>query len=282
MPVFRSGARSKADRAAAIVGILSFGAGVLGIAWTNSASTAAPATAQTTVVSSPIPGDPVTTTVQNTTPPVRATLEPKVTQEVTVTEGGGEGSMIVTTGPVEVAPPFLGSTVANLAFQVLLVALASLLLAFGTQRVLLGEYGVRRTALPGGGDVIDEDAAAAVKREVLAAGEAADLSRPLFARRGIPDARLALLESRIALEQEVRTLAQHNDLPSGLTVPYVVRGLVSKKRMSSKLASAVVELSEIGDRIGRGAELSLDTTTLLTEAYSQALARVGGKIRVRG
>jgi hypothetical protein len=160
-----------------------------------------------------------------------------------------------------------------------LVAFAALLLAFGTQRVLLGSYGVRRSPSTADAAPIEEDDAVAVKKAVLAVGEAPDLSRPLFERRGIPDARLGLLESRIALELEVRKLAQNNDLPSSLTMPYVVRGLVDKKKMSPKLASVVVELNSIGDRISRGAEISVDTTTLLAEAFAQALARVGGKIK---
>jgi hypothetical protein len=126
---------------------------------------------------------------------------------------------------------------------------------------------------------VDEKDAVVIKREVGAAGEAPDLSRPLYEKAPVTDPRLRLLQSRIALELEVRTLAQNNDLPSGLSIPYVVKGLVDKKKMSPKLATAISGLHDMGDRIGRGAEISLDTTTLLTEAYAQALAKVGGKIK---
>jgi hypothetical protein len=271
---------------------LAFLVGILAMAWGNlpTVEAAVPSPVSTTVVSSPIPGDPVTTTVQTTDPPLRPTSTPRVTQEVTTVAGSGPGSVVVTTTPaVAAAQPFLGSRVANIVFQLLLVTLASLFLAFATHRILLGEYGVRaaRTGggavpagpLPGVLPVVGEDEAAAVKSEVGAASETPDLSRPLYEQGGITDARLRLLQSRIALELEVRKLAQNHDLPSGLTIPYVITGLVEKKQMSDKLASAVSALSSIGDRLGRGAELSPDATTLLTESYAQALAKVGGKIK---
>ncbi len=278
MPVFTTSARTKADRIAAIVGLVAFLAGIAAIVF-GALNVQAVPTAETTVVSSPIPGDPITMTVQETSPPVNATREPRVTQDVTITEGTGPGTVTVTTYPTAAVQPLLGSTAADLAFQVLLVTLAALLLAFGTRRVLLGEYGGRAAAAFGGLPFVDEEEAATVKREVGAAGEAPDLSRPLFEKAPVTDPRLALLQSRIALELEVRKLAQHNDLPSGLTIPYVLKGLVSKKKMTPKLAGAVVQLNTIGDKLSRGAEISLDTTTLLTEAYAQALAKVGGKIK---
>src|SRR5690606_4241112 len=104
----------------------------------------------------------------------------------------------------------------------------------------LGEYGVR----VGGASVsqarstseaVTEEEAATVKRDVAAAREAADLSRPLFEKAPVSDPRLRLLQSRITLELDVRKLAQENDLPSGLSIPYVVKGLVSAKKMSPKL-----------------------------------------------
>jgi len=58
-----------------------------------------------------------------------------------------------------------------------------------------------------------------------------------------------------------------------------LKGLVEAKRMSPKLGTAVVALSDIGERLGHGASVSLDTTTLLADAYSQALAKVGGRLR---
>lgn len=277
MPVITDGRRRTADHTAAIVGVLAFGLGIAGIVITNTAPVETPTSAQTTVISSPIPGEAVTMTVLSTTPPVRPTLAPRITQDVTVTEGTGNGEMVVTTAPTERVEPFLGSTVASLTFQVILVTFAALLLAFATQRILLGSYLPGRLVVAGG--VVDETEAAAIKKLVAAATEAADLSRPLFDKSGVPDARLRLLESRITLEQEVRKLAQNNDLPSGLTVPYVVRGLVEKKKMTPKLAAAVTELADLGDRLSRGAEISLDATTLLTEAYAQALTKVGGKIK---
>jgi len=279
MPVLSSRSRQRVDRIAATVGVVAFAAGVAAIAWGAIAQPAAGAIVTSTQVSSPVPGPATTETVLSTTPPLRPTSEPRVTQDVTVTEGGGAGSVVVTTAPTAGVEPFLGSTAASLAFQLALVTFAALLLAFGTQRVLLGEYGVRRSAASADLPVIDEEEAAAVKRGIAAAGEAADLSRPLFERAPVTDPRLRLLQNRIALELEVRNLAQHNDLPSGLTLPYVMKGLVGKKRMSVKLATAISELNTIGDRLARGAEISLDTTTLLTEAYAQALAKVGGRIK---
>ncbi|MDP3209398.1 MAG: hypothetical protein Q8M65_09650 [Rhodoglobus sp.] len=280
MSVFSDSARRKADRAAAIVGGAAFAIGIFGVVFTAVIPGEAPPSAETTVVSSAIPGEAITMTVRSTTPPYNPTNTPRVVQEDTVTEGGGPGTVVITTAPAEYVAPFLGSSVAGIAFQVVFVTLASLLLAFATQSILLGNYGLRRAGTPSGGvGFIDESEAAAVKGSAVAAGETADLSRPLFARRGIPDARLGLLESRITLELEVRKLAQHSDLSTGLTIPYVVKDLIAKKKMSPKLGSAVVELSSIGDRISRGAEISVDTTTLLTEAYAQALARVGGKIK---
>lgn len=279
MPVFRTDARQKADRIAATVGLLAFAAGLGAIVWGATSATAAEPTTSETVISSPIPGDPVTMTVQSTTPPTVATKEPRVTQDVTITEGGGPGTMTVTTSPATAAQPWLGSTAADITFQVILVTFAALLLAFGTHRVLLGEYGSRAALASGGLPLVDEEDAAAVKRDVAAATEAPDLSRPLYEKAPVTDPRLRLLQSRIALELEVRKLAQHNDLPSSLTIPYVLKGLVAKKKMSPKLSSAITELNTIGDKLGRGAEISLDTTTLLTEAYAQALAKVGGKIK---
>src|SRR5690606_9982750 len=123
---------------------------------------AAPTSISTTVVSSPIPGDPVTQTVTTTDPPIRPTLAPRVTEEVTVTEGAGGGTMTITTAPTvaTVEQPFLGSTVAVVVVQLLLITLASLFLAFATQRVLLGEYWFRRAALAGvRSEPIDEDEA---------------------------------------------------------------------------------------------------------------------------
>lgn len=270
-------ARRKVDRIAAIVGAVTFGIGLVGIIATNMAPADPPTALATTVVSTPVPGPATTSTVQRTSPPVRPTLEPRVTQEVTVTEGGSEGSVVVTTTPAPPVEPFLGSLVASIAFQLILVTLAALLLAFGTQRLLLGTpIGRRDSVAP-----IEEAEAIAVTKNLQAATEAPDLSRPLFARGSVPDARLRLLESRIDLELDVRRLAQSHDLPSGLTMPSVVRGLVEKKKMSPKLAAAVTDLHDIGDRLSRGAEISLDTTTMLTEAYAQALARVGGKAKAR-
>lgn len=281
MPVFNTNARQKADRIAATVGVLAFAAGLTAIVW-GAVTPETTVAESTTVVSSPIPGDPVTTTVRETAAPV-STREPRVTQDETIVEGGGPGTVTVTTGPPAAAAPWLGSTAADVTFQLILVTLASLLLAFGTHRVLLGEYGVRTapaSAGPGGPlPRVDERDAAALKRDVAAATEAPDLSRPLYEKAPVTDPRLRLLQSRIALELEVRTLAQHNDLPSSLTIPYVLKGLVEKKKMSPKLASAITGLHDVGDRLGRGAELSLDTTTLLTEAYAQALAKVGGKLK---
>lgn len=271
-------ARRRVDRIAAIVGAVTFGVGLVGIIATNAAPAGPPAALSTTVVSSPIPGPATTSTLQRTSPPTRPTAEPRVTQEVTVTEGVSEGSVVVTTSPAPPTEPFLGSIVASIAFQLILVALAALLLAFGTQRLLLGTpIGRRENSVA----PIEEAEALAVTKNLQAATEAPDLSRPLFARGSVPDARLRLLESRIDLELDVRRLAQNHDLPSGLTIPSVVRGLVEKKKMSPKLAAAVTDLHDIGDRLSRGAEISLDTTTMLTEAYAQALARVGGKAKAR-
>lgn len=273
-------ARRRADRVAAAVGCVVFAIGIAGVIVANTLPTTGPGLIESTVVSSPIPGDPVTMTVQSTTPPTRPTLPPRVTQEVTVTEGAGPRSVVVTTTPAQAREPFRGSIVASITFQVIIVTLAALLLAFAAHRLMLGSYRPGRLAASGAGE-IEESEASEVKKLIQGATEAADLSRPLFEKAGVPDARLRLLESRITLEQEVRRLAQNHDLPAGLTVPYVVRGLVEKKKMSPKLAAAVTELSDIGDRLSRGAEISLDATTLLTEAYAQALARLGGKTTKR-
>jgi hypothetical protein len=281
--VFTSGAKERVDRIAAIVGGVAFLGGILLMALGNPLTDAAtPQPVTTTVISSPLPGAAQTQTVLTTDPPTRATLAPRVTQEVTVTEGGSAGSVVVTTGPglvTETLPP--GTRVISIAVQLILITLAALLLAFATQRVLLGEYGAQRVAgwRGAGGASVDEAEASAVKLDIAEAHETPDLSRPLFERSGVTDARLRLLQSRIALELELRKLAQDNDLPSGLSVPYVARGLVEKNKMSERLASAITALSAIGDRLGRGAELSPDTTTILTESYSQALAKVGGKLR---
>jgi hypothetical protein len=279
MAVFATGARQKVDRIAAIVGGLAFVAGIAAVIWGAATPGATVPSTVSTAVSSPIPGDPVTMTVQTTQPPTRPTNPPRITQESTVTEGAGSGEVTVTTTPGVADQPFLGSAVASITTQVILVTLAALLLGFATQRLLHGVYGMRPAFARGGFESIDEGEALAVKKDVMAAGEAPDLSRPLFGRSGVSDPRLNLLQSRIALEEEVRRLAQNNDLPSALTVPYVVKGLVAKKKMSPKLAAAVNALYSIGDRLGNGAEISADTTTLLTEAYSQTLAKLGGKIR---
>jgi len=273
-------ARRRADRVAAAVGCVIFALGIAGVVVANTLPTTAPSTIETTVVSSPIPGDPVTMTVQSTTPPTRPTLPPRVTQEVTTTEGAGPGSVVVTTSPARAPEPFLGSVVANITFEVILVTVAALLLAFAAHRLVLGSDRPGRLVASGAAE-IDVAEASEVKKLIHAATEAADLSRPLFDKTGVPDARLRLLESRITLEQEVRSLAQNHDLPAGLTVPYVVRGLVEKRKMSPKFAAAVTELSDIGDRLSRGAKISIDATTLLAEAYAGALARLGGKTTKR-
>lgn len=281
MPVFTSAARQKADRIAAVVGLLAFAAGIAVVVWGAMAPSSSSAVS-TTIVSSPIPGGAVSTTVRETAAPI-STNPPKITQDETIVEGTGPGTYTVTTAPPAVSSPLFGSTAADLAVQVILVTLAAFLIAFGTHRVLLGEYGLRTSAgsFVGGAPLprVEEKDAAALKRDVASATEAPDLSRPLYEKAPVTDPRLRLLQSRIALELEVRTLAQNNDLPSGLSIPYVVKGLVDKKKMTPKLAAAITGLQDIGDRLGRGAEISLDTTTLLTEAYAQALAKVGGKIK---
>jgi hypothetical protein len=286
MAVFRNNARLTADRIAALVAGIAFLLGIAAMALGNpTTQVAAPTAVSTTVVSSAIPGADVTLTEQHTNPPAKPTLPPTIIQDTTVTSGGSDSSVVVTTGPAPAAAePFLGSRVANIAFQLLLVTLASLFLAFAVHRILLGEYGTGRAAPASAGSagalpVVGVDEAAAVKSDVSAASEAADLSRPLYEKGGITDARLRLLQSRIALELEVRKLAQNHDLPSGLTIPYVIAGLVEKKAMTERLASGITSLSSIGDRLGLGAELSPDATTLLTESYAQALAKVGGKIK---
>jgi len=283
MSVLANGSRDTVDRIAAAAGGVVFLLGIVAMAFGAFApAVAAPGTVSTTVVSSPIPGDPVTETVLTTDPPVRPTSTPKVTQEVTVTEGSEAGSVTVTTSPAvaTVEQPFLGSQVAVVIVQLLLITLASLFVAFATQRILLGEYGFRRTAFPGSrGTPIDEAEATIVKGDVVAATEAADLSRPLFERTGVTDARLRLIQNRIALELEVRKLAQDNDVPASLSIPSLVRGLVGKKKMSPKLASGITALNDLGDRLGSGAEITPDAVTLLTESYAQALAKIGGKIR---
>ena len=279
MAVFTKNARTRADRVAAVVGLGAFAAGMtLVVAGAMAGPTVAPSA---TIVSSPIPGDPITTTTNSTAPPTSSTKEPRVYQETTTTEGTGNGTITVTS-PGAIDEPWLGSQAADVAFQVMLVTAASLLLAFACRRVLLGEYGMRAAAASGaasGRQAIAEDEAFRVKQDVAAAREAQDLSRPLFERAPVSDPRLRLLQNRIALELEVRTLAQNNDLPSNLTIPFVVKGLVGAKKMSPKLGAAVVALSDVGERIGHGADVSLDATALLADAYSQALAKVGGKIR---
>lgn len=283
MAVFSTNARSRADRAAALVAGVAFLIGIAAMVLGNAPSVAEPPTAvSTTVMSSPIPGADVTMTERHTSPPSRPTNPPTIIQDTTVTSGGGDGSVVVTTGPAPAASqPFLGSRVANIVFQLLLVTLAALFLAFATHRILLGEYGAR-VATAGGSPAVpavEVDEAAAVKRDIAAAAETADLSRPLYEKGGITDARLRLLQSRIALELEVRKLAQNHDLPSGLTIPYVISGLVEKHAMSEQLAAGISALSSIGDRLGLGAELSTDASTLLGDSYAQALAKVGGKIK---
>lgn len=284
MSVFATTARTKADRIAAIVGLVAFLLGIGAIVW-GAVSPSTESAVATTVVSSPIPGGPVTTTVRETAPPTNPTREPRVTQDETVVEGTGPGTVTITSGPPAAASPWLGSRAADITFQVILVTFAALLLAFATQRVLLGQYGDRSTlveATGAGVPPVTEQDALIVKRDVAAAREAPDLSRPLFEKAPVTDPRLRLIQSRIALELAVRTLAQNNDLPSGLSVPFVLTGLVEKKKMSPKLSEAISALHDIGDRLGHGAQISLDTTTLLTEAYAQALAKVGGTIRTRG
>lgn len=284
MPVLGNGSRDTVDRIAAAVGGVAFLAGIaaMAVGALAPAPAAPPSAVSTTVVSSPIPGDPVTQTVTTTDPPTRPTLAPRVTEEVTVTEGSTEGSVTVTTAPTvaTVDQPFLGSKVAVVVVQLLLITLAALFLAFATQRILLGEYWLRRVALAGvRSHPIDEGEAKAVKQDIVAATEAPDLSRPLFEKSGVADARLRLLQSRIALELEVRKLALDNDVPASLSIPSVVRGLVEKKKMSAKLAAGIESLNELGDRLGGGAEITPDAVTLLTESYAQALAKIGGKIK---
>jgi|GEM_PF-6606420 len=284
MSVFAHGSRDTVDRIAAAVGGIAFLVGIVAMAIgaTGPAPAAPPSAVSTTVVSSAIPGDPITQTVLTTDPPTRSTLPPRVTREVTVTEGTESGSVVVTTSPslATVEQPFLGSKVAVIAVQLLLITLASLFLAFATQRILLGEYGIRRmAAATARGIPIDEAEAKAVKQDVVSGTEAPDLSRPLFEKAGVTDARLRLLQSRIALELEVRKLAQDNDVPASLSIPSVVHGLVEKKKMSPKLASGITSLNELGDRLGTGAEITPDAVTLLTESYAQALAKIGGKIK---
>ena len=284
MSVFANGSQDKVDRIAAAVGGVAFLAGIVAMAIgaTAPAPAAPPSAVSTTVVSSAIPGDPITQTVLTTDPPTRPTLAPRVTREVTVTEGTESGSVVVTTAPslATAEQPFLGSKVAVIVVQLLLITLASLFLAFATQRILLGEYGIRRTAAAAArGIPIDEAEAKAVKQDVVSGTEAPDLSRPLFEKAGVMDARLRLLQSRIALELEVRKLAQDNDVPASLSILSVVRGLVEKKKMSPKLASGITSLNELGDRLGTGAEITPDAVTLLTESYAQALAKIGGKIK---
>jgi len=282
MSVFRSGSAAQVDRIAAAVGGVTFLLGLIAIAIgaTAPAPDQVPTAISTTVASTPIPGDPVTMTVLSTEPPTRSTNPPRITQDVTVTEGAGSGSVVVTTTdvPAVAVQPFLGSAVAVILVQLGLLTLLALFLAFATQRVLLGEYGFRRVST--GGAIIGADEAAGVKHDVASADETADLSRPLFEKAPVPDPRLRLLQSRIALELAVRKLAADNDLPSGLSMPYVVRDLVAKKKMSDRLASAVVDLGDLGDRLGHGAEVSPDALTLLSDSYAQALAKVGGKIKV--
>lgn len=279
MAVFTKNARTKADRIAAVVGLGAFAAGMTLIVSGAVAGPTVPPSA--TIVSSPIPGEPVTTTTSSTAPPTSPTREPRVYQETTTTEGTGNGTVTVTS-PGVADGPWLGSQAADVTFQVMLVTVASLLLAYACRRVLLGEYGMRAAAAsgaPSSRQAIAEDEATRVKQDVAAAREAQDLSRPLFERAPVADPRLRLLQNRIALELEVRKLAQENDLPSSLTIPFVVKGLVGAKKMSPKLGGAVVALSDVGERIGHGADVSLDATALLADAYSQALATVGGKIR---
>lgn len=284
MPVLGNGSRDRVDRIAAAVGGLAFLAGIaaMAVGAASPPAVAAPTPVSTTVVSSPIPGDPVTQTITTTDPPTRPTLAPRVTTEVTVTDSTAPGSVTVTTSPAVAAVdrPFLGSTVSTVVVQLLLITLASLFLAFATQRILLGEYWLRRASVAGvRSHPIDEAEATAVKHDIVMAAEAPDLSRPLFERSGVADARLRLLQSRIALELEVRKLAQDHDVPASLSMPSVVRGLVEKKKMTPKLASGISALSDLGDRLGGGAEITPDATTLLTESYAQALAKVGGKIK---
>lgn len=283
MAVFTNAARRRVDRVSAAVGALAFLLGVVGVTWGALTPPNTPSTISSTVVASPIPGDVRTRTVQTTLPPTSPTRAPRVTTEVTTEQAPTAGEVVVTTSPAPVEAPFLGSSVASVVFQLILVALLALLLAFGTQRVLLGEYGIRRSVFAKGerDDIVGGDEVDDVKRDVVAAGEQRDATRPLFDTAGVPDPRLRLLQSRIALEQEVRKLAQDNEVPSNLSVPAVVKGLVEKKRMSPKLAGAVVTLIDLGERLSRGADLSVDTMTTLTEAYAQALGKVGGKIRNR-
>lgn len=284
MAVFTNAARRRVDRISAGVGAAAFVLGMVAVAWGAVTPEPAAASISTTMVSSPIAGEPVTQTVTTTDPPVNPTRDPRVTTEVTTTEGAGAGELVVTTAPAAVVTPFLGSSVAGLAFQVILVTLLALLLAFATQRVLLGEYGVRRPVFAVGDapdDLIGSEEVGDIKREVVAAGEQRDATRPLFDTAGVPDPRLRLLQSRIALETEIRKLAQDAEVASNLSIPAVVKSLVEKKRMTPKLAGAVVELTAVGDRLSRGADLSVDTMTTLTEAYAQALSKVGGKIRSR-
>ena len=284
MAVFSNAARRSVDRIAATVGAVAFVLGLIAVAIGAFTPPPAPVALSTTMVSSPLPGDPVVSTTQATLPPTSPTREPRVSTEVTTTEGVGGGELVVTTVPVAAALPFLGSAVASVTFQVILVALLALLLAFATQRVLLGEYGIRKPAFVGAeaaDDVIAPDEADDVKRAVVAAGEQRDATRPLFDTAGVPDPRLRLVQNRIALEQELRTLARDNDVASNLSIESVARGLVERKRMTPKLAGAVVALAALGERIARGADLSVDSMTTLTEAYAQALSKIGGKIRER-
>lgn len=279
-----NGSKDRVDRIAAAVGGAAFLGGIVLMALGAAAPvpSAPPSIASTTVVSSPVPGSATTQTVTTTSPPTRPTLEPRIETETTVTEGGEQGSVVVTSSPAvaSVDQPFLGSKVAVIVVQLLLITLASLFLAFATQRILLGEYWLRRAAVAGGGsNPIDESEAKSVKQDIVAATEAPDLSRPLFEKAGVADARLRLLQNRIALELEVRKLAQDHDVPASLSIPSVVRGLVEKKKMTPKLASGITALNDLGDRLGGGAQITPDAVTLLTESYAQALAKIGGKIK---
>jgi hypothetical protein len=284
VPVLGNGSKDRVDRISAAVGGAAFLAGIvlMAVGAASPAQSAPPSIASTTVVSSPIPGSASTATVTTTNPPTRPTLEPRIVTETTVTEGGEQGSVVVTSSPAvaSVDQPFLGSKVAVIVVQLLLITLASLFLAFATQRILLGEYWLRRVSVAGvRSSPIDENEAKAVKQDIVAATEAPDLSRPLFEKAGVADARLRLLQNRIALELEVRKLAQDHDVPASLSIPSVVRGLVEKKKMTPKLASGITALNDLGDRLGGGAEITPDAVTLLTESYAQALAKIGGKIK---
>jgi hypothetical protein len=197
-------------------------------------------------------------------PPTKVTSESGTVTQQTVTVKAPDDSLLGRAFSTPGAP---------IIFGFLLSLLIAFLSAACAQRVLLGSYGITIAGVLTLAD-INEEAVSEVTIDLVSVKDVPEVETAESASNdSLIDPRLRILELRIFLEKDIRSISTKENL-IGASILSVLLGLETEKPISRQLRRALARLLKIGDRIAGGAKIDEAAIGPLEHAYTLASAVV--------